>query len=320
MQAPKFWYQKAALAAWALSPLGWIYGCTTAARVKKRGLHAQVPVICVGNLNIGGTGKTPFVSDLAQRLLGAQIVSRGYGGRVTGPVLVDLTRHTAADVGDEPLLLAAFAPTWVAKNRAAAVEAAQASGARVILMDDGFQNATVSKDLSILVVDAKRGFGNGFCLPAGPLREPISAGLKRADLLVLIGTPLDGATFLQRYEITIPYVQANLQPLATGMTWQGARVMAFAGIGHPENFFTSLRDVGANIIDSQALDDHQPLTESLMVRLSARAKAASAQLVTTEKDAVRLPKSWQGQVLTLPVRLQFLDEEPLAEVLQRLSL
>ena len=320
MQAPKFWYQKAALAAWALSPLGWIYGCTTAARVKKRGLHAQVPVICVGNLNIGGTGKTPFVSDLAQRLLGAQIVSRGYGGRVTGPVLVDLTRHTAADVGDEPLLLAAFAPTWVAKNRAAAVEAAQASGARVILMDDGFQNATVSKDLSILVVDAKRGFGNGFCLPAGPLREPISAGLKRADLLVLIGTPLDGATFLQRYEITIPYVQANLQPLATGMTWQGARVMAFAGSGHPENFFTSLRDVGANIIDSQALDDHQPLTESLMVRLSARAKAASAQLVTTEKDAVRLPKAWQGQVLTLPVRLQFLDEEPLAKVLQRLSL
>ena len=320
MQAPKFWYQKAALAAWALSPLGWIYGCTTAARVKKRGLHAQVPVICVGNLNIGGTGKTPFVSDLAQRLLGAQIVSRGYGGRVTGPVLVDLTRHTAADVGDEPLLLAAFAPTWVAKNRAAAVEAAQASGARVILMDDGFQNATVSKDLSILVVDAKRGFGNGFCLPAGPLREPISAGLKRADLLVLIGTPLDGATFLQRYEITIPYVQANLQPLATGMTWQGARVMAFTGIGHPEKFFTSLRDVGANIIDSQALDDHQPLTESLMVRLSARAKAASAQLVTTEKDAVRLPKSWQGQVLTLPVRLQFLDEEPLAKVLQRLSL
>ena len=320
MQAPKFWYQKAALAAWAVSPLGWIYGCTTAARVKKRGLHAQVPVICVGNLNIGGTGKTPFVSDLAQRLLGAQIVSRGYGGRVTGPVLVDLTRHTAADVGDEPLLLAAFAPTWVAKNRAAAVEAAQASGARVILMDDGFQNATVSKDLSILVVDAKRGFGNGFCLPAGPLREPISAGLKRADLLVLIGTPLDGATFLQRYEITIPYVQANLQPLATGMTWQGARVMAFAGIGHPEKFFTSLRDVGANIIDSQALDDHQPLTESLMVRLSARAKAASAQLVTTEKDAVRLPKSWQGQVLTLPVRLQFLDEEPLSKVLQRLSL
>ena len=320
MQAPKFWYQKAALAAWALSPLGWIYGCTTAARVKKRGLHAQVPVICVGNLNIGGTGKTPFVSDLAQRLLGAQIVSRGYGGRVTGPVLVDLTRHTAADVGDEPLLLAAFAPTWVAKNRAAAVEAAQASGARVILMDDGFQNATVSKDLSILVVDAKRGFGNGFCLPAGPLREPISAGLKRADLLVLIGTPLDGATFLQRYEITIPYVQANLQPLATGMTWQGARVMAFAGIGHPEKFFTSLRDVGANIIDSQALDDHQPLTESLMVRLSARAKAASAQLVTTEKDAVRLPKAWQGQVLTLPVRLQFLDEEPLAKVLQRLFL
>ena len=320
MQAPKFWYQKAALAAWALSPLGWIYGCTTAARVKKRGLHAQVPVICVGNLNIGGTGKTPFVSDLAQRLIGAQIVSRGYGGRLTGPVLVDLTRHTAADVGDEPLLLAAFAPTWVAKNRAAAVEAAQASGARVILMDDGFQNATVSKDLSILVVDAKRGFGNGFCLPAGPLREPISAGLKRADLLVLIGTPLDGATFLQRYEITIPYVQANLQPLATGMTWQGARVMAFAGIGHPEKFFTSLRDVGANIIDSQSLDDHQPLTESLMVRLSARAKAASAQLVTTEKDAVRLPKSWQGQVLTLPVRLQFLDEEPLAKVLQRLSL
>jgi tetraacyldisaccharide 4'-kinase len=300
--------------------MGWLYGRATKARQKKLGYHAKVPVICVGNLSVGGTGKTPLVIYLAQRLVGAHIVSRGYGGNIVGPVQVDPARHCAIDVGDEPLLLAALASTWVTKDRAAGVRAAEGAGAQVIILDDGFQNPSVVKDLSILVVDAKRGFGNGFCLPAGPLREGVSAGLARADLVVMIGTPKDGVAQVKAHNILTPHLQGALQPLPTGMDWVGARVLAFAGIGQPEKFFASLSSVGAEVVDSQALDDHQLLTEALMARLQVRAKAASAQLVTTEKDAVRLPKAWLGQVLTLPVRLEFSNDEALVHALQKLGL
>ena len=320
MKAPGFWYQpKPTLAARLLAPLGWLYAAATARRVAQPGYHPKVPVICVGNLTVGGTGKTPTTIALLERLPGAHVVTRGHGGRLEGPAQVRLD-HPAADVGDEPLLLAAFAPTWIAKDRAAGVRAAEAAGARVILLDDGFQNPAVVKDLSIVVTDAARGFGNGLCLPAGPLREPVAEGMKRAYLLLSIGSAEEQATFAARFTSPVPHLRGVLEPLAMGIDWRGERLLAFAGIGHPERFFATLRALGADLVRGEALDDHQPLSPALLARLEAEAMATGAQLVTTEKDAVRLPAAFRPKVLSLPVRLRVEDWGPLDARLKALGL
>ena len=298
-----------------LAPLGRVYAAATARRVAGPGEAAGVPVICVGNLTAGGAGKTPTVAWLAERLgrAGPHVVSRGYGGRLDGPVRVDPARHGADETGDEPLLLSAWAPVWVAKDRAAGVRAAVAGGAGAILLDDGFQNPAVRKDLSILVVDAETGFGNGLAIPAGPLRETPEAGLARAGVVLLIGPAEARATFLGRWGglIECPVAGGEILPLRTGMDWAGTRAFAFAGIGRPEKFFRSLAAAGADVVGRRALDDHQPVTPALAQRLMAEARALGAQPVTTEKDAVRLPPEMRAQVLTLPVRLTVDDPGPL---------
>ena len=327
MRAPKFWYnapERPGLRARLMAPLGKLYAHATARRVARPGVKLEVPVICIGNLNAGGTGKTPTAIAIAQRLtargVAVHVVSRGYGGRVEGPVRVDERAHSAAEVGDEPLLLSAFAPTWVAKDRLSGAKAAVSAGAETILLDDGFQNPAVTKDLSIVVVDAVKGFGNGRCIPAGPLREPVEVGLKRADLVLSIGPGPSQDEFQNRWGdvIRLPHLKGVLKPLQMGMDWAGTRVIAFAGIGHPEKFFASLREEGAEILRAVALDDHQPLTESLMHRIEAEAKLRGAQLVTTEKDAVRLPTGIRQRVLTFPVRLELDDWQPLDRALDQL--
>ncbi len=325
MRAPEFWNRPASqfsLQSWVLGPLGRIYGALTARRVAQPPEYsANVPVVCIGNINVGGTGKTPTTIALAQDLIDrgydVHIVSRGYGGTFKGTFEVEPAYHSAKLVGDEPLLMAAFSRVWVTENRADGVRAAEGAGAHVVLLDDGFQDPSVRKHLSIVVVGAKYGFGNGKCLPAGPLREPVHAGLRRADIILSIGDKTDQQKFQSM--TTLPpallHLIGELAPLETGMDWRDGPYIAFAGIGDPEKFFQTLRSLGAELLRTEALDDHQTLTPTLIKRLLSEARQAGAQLVTTEKDAVRLPPEFRGDVIALPVRLSIENFDALLDQL-----
>lgn len=329
MQAPGFWSNPAGapgLAARALIPLSWVWTAVTARRLAKPGQRAPVPVICVGNLGAGGAGKTPVVCDVLQRLQAAggtpHALSRGYGGSETGPLKVDPHRHGADQVGDEPLLLSAFGPTWISRDRVAGARAAAGAEATAVILDDGFQNPTLAKDLNLLVVDAAAGFGNGLVIPAGPLREPIPAGLARADLVVLLGKTDQRARCLDTWPVlaALPRVEGALRALLTGMPWQGLRCLAFAGIGRPEKFFDTLAETGAEVIATRTFADHARYPRAMVRRLMAEAAKMGAQLVTTEKDAVRLPQDLRPEVLSLPVRVHLEDSAALDDALSRLMI
>jgi len=319
MRTPAFW-QRDGLAARLLAPLGTLYDAAGVLRalltVPRR---AGVPVVCIGNATVGGTGKTPVAIDLARRLrargLAAHLLTRGYGARPPRePLRVNPAKHTFADVGDEPLLLARAAPTWVSPDRVAGAKAAVKAGAQVLVMDDGLQNPRLAKDLALLVVDGGSGFGNGRVLPAGPLREALPRALGRARAVVLIGRDETGAR--ARLPEGLPVLTARLRAAESARYLRGRRVLAFAGIGRPAKFFETVTDLGAELVASAAFPDHHGYAHAEVQALLRRAEAAGAWPVTTEKDAVRLPAWARAEVQTVPVAVAWDDAEALERVLE----
>lgn len=309
MQAPEFWHRDGSLGR-GLQPLAWIYAAAGRLRwAVTRPCRVDAPVICVGNLVAGGAGKTPtalaVARTLTQRGVAVHFLSRGHGGRLPGPIRVDPTRHLARDVGDEPLLLAAAAPAWIARDRVAGARAAIAAGAQAIVMDDGFQNPGLAKDLSLLVIDRAYGLGNGRVHPAGPLREPARIGLARADAVVLLQS---GEAPVPLPTLPRPPLPARLIPSDSALALRGRRVLAFAGIGRPERFFHTVRELGAEVVGLQAFPDHHPYGEDEIWKLVERARDLDAIAVTTAKDAVRLPPGARDMVTVIHVALAF--DEP----------
>jgi tetraacyldisaccharide 4'-kinase len=319
MREPAFWWREAGVAAGLLAPLAALYGITAARRLASQGWCADVPVVCIGNPTIGGAGKTPLALAVVRMLSEAGerpvLLSRGYGGKVSGPVQVDLTRHRSVDVGDEPLLLARAAPTIVARDRVAGAKAAVSAGAGVVVMDDGFQNPSLAKDFSILVVDARRGIGNGKVIPAGPLRAPLAAQIARADALVVVGELRDIQTVLGRMPTQhLPAFRASLAPDENFIAaLAGKRVLAFAGIGDPEKFFATLRNGGIVVAGTRAFADHHRYTRADAEALCEHAGRESLILATTEKDAARMQgddalAELSARARALPVTLVLEDE------------
>jgi tetraacyldisaccharide 4'-kinase len=318
MREPAFWWREPGLAAGVLAPLAAIYGTVAARRMGRAGKAAGAPVVCIGNPSVGGAGKTPLALVVARLLASAgerpTLLSRGYGGKLRGPLQVDPLRHRATDVGDEPLLLASAVPTIVARDRVAGAAAALAAGAGVVVMDDGFQNPSLRKDFSVLVADARRGIGNGKVIPAGPLRAPLAAQLARADALVVVGQAGVPTGLAYALDYGIPVFRASLVPDARGIAiLGGGRVLAFAGIGDPDKFFTTLRDAGIAVGTTRSFADHHRYTRAEAAALCEQADRERLILVTTEKDAMRLRGDSKlaqlaAQAQAFPVTLVFDNE------------
>jgi tetraacyldisaccharide 4'-kinase len=318
MRAPAFWAADGGgVAPLLLRPFEPLTARVTAARIARPGWRAPVPVFCCGNAGVGGAGKTTVALDLGRRLrargVALHFVIRGYGRRSRGVVRVDPARHDAAAVGDEALLLAAVAPTWIAADRAAAARAAVAAGAAALLLDDGLQNPTLVKDCSLLVIDGAAGFGNGRLLPAGPLREPVAAAAARCTAAILIGADRRGA--LAPLPRGMPVLRARLVPAGQAQALAGRRVLGFAGIAYPEKFFTTLAECGAELTARAAFPDHHRFAESELRRLAARAAHLNATLVTTAKDAARLVPTWRDRVCVLDVALAWDDPAAIESLL-----
>jgi tetraacyldisaccharide 4'-kinase len=318
MHEPAFWYRPASWMSRFLMPLGAIYGAIASHRLQREGLDAGIPVLCVGNYHVGGAGKTPTVLALAKLLaeLGETpvVLSRGYGGQLSGPILVDPARHAATDVGDEPLMMAGKVPVVVARDRINGVALARSQRASVILMDDGFQNPAIAKDASLIVIDGTRGLGNARVFPAGPLRAPLPPQLARTDALIVIG---DGggadavaAAVAARGKPVLP---AHLRPgEASVAALRGKRVLAFAGIGDPSRFFRTLRANGIDVVEERAFADHYPFSENQIETLRNEARRDALTLVTTEKDLARLRgrdglPDWARGIVPFAVTLEFDD-------------
>lgn len=329
MRDPAFWWSERSFAALLLRPAALWYGAVAASRMRKQGTRIGIPVICIGNLTLGGAGKTPAAIAVA-RLLGEAgerpfFLTRGYGGRLEGPVKVNPATHRASDVGDEPLLLARHHPTIVAHDRVAGAKLCEEQGASVVIMDDGLQNPSLTKDVSVAVVDARRGLGNGLSFPAGPLRAPLPTQLEHIDAMLLIGERAQkAAPALDAARARgIPVLQARLQPDAATIKALGRRkVLAFAGIGDPEKFFSTLAVAGIEAVGEESFPDHHRYSAEDAQRLVARAESGGLLLVTTEKDFVRFTgdealAKLAARTKSLPVTLEFQDENAVRRLLKQ---
>lgn len=311
MKTPAFWQHKNILSH-LLLPASWLYDVLSKAKRQRiQSAALPVPVICVGNLTAGGAGKTPVALALAEALKphypGAFFLSKGYGGRIKAPTRVDPCRHTARDVGDEPLLLTGTLPTVIAHDRMAGAQFAISQGATLILMDDGFQNPAIRKDFSLLVIDAKTGFGNGRILPAGPLRESPAEGFARAQAIVMLNVP----NALPPLPSDLPVFSAAASIAAPEEHYRAKRYVAFSGIAYPQKFFDTLGALGADVVKTIPYPDHYLYTHRDIAELQDTAREYQTTLITTAKDAVRLPPEIRNQVEVLPITIVFNDKERL---------
>ena len=323
MREPRFWArdvdprsrEAAPMMRLLLTPIAWLYGEVTRRKIAAaEPLKVRPKIICIGNLTAGGVGKSPIVAALREHFedafdLRVATLSRGYKGKLTGPLRVDVNLHSAQDVGDEPLMLAAAGETWIGADRAATGQMMSNDGVDIVIMDDGHQNPGLFKDFTMIVVDATAGFGNGYVIPKGPLREPVLRGLERSDAVIVMG---DGDPPAILGDVDIPMFRARIVPIDAPASQP---YVAFAGIGRPEKFFDTLTEMGVDLRDAVPFPDHHTYTAGDLDYLRRLALDHHAKLITTEKDYVRLSADQRDEIVTLPIRVEFDRKEDLDRLL-----
>lgn len=321
LKAPKFWYKKKdTILSNSLYPLSLIFRFGTKLRnyISVKG-KSKLPIICIGNIVVGGAGKTPVALKIGKLLklkgYNPHFVSKGYGGVEKNNNLVQ-DWHSPISVGDEALLLSEIAPTWIGIDRNKSFDLAYHKGADCIIMDDGFQNPTLQKDFSIIVINGEQGFGNRRVMPSGPLRESISRGISRTNLVIVIGEISEDVK--NKIPKLVPVINANFVVSKKNKIFNNQKILAFAGIAYPEKFFNSLRKEGAKIEKKVTYPDHHIFDENDMLYLAEQANISKSILVTTKKDYVRIPKSYRSLISTLDGEIEFEEESLLIEILSNL--
>ena len=317
MRAPIFWKDKNLISS-LLLPISYIYNLVATRKLAKIiTTKLSVPVICIGNLVAGGAGKTPIAITIGKMLkeLGKHphYLSRGYKGNYKGVLQVDPSKHNALEVGDEPLLLSNILPTWVAKDRVAGAKAAIAAGADIIIMDDGFQNPSLYKDVSLLVIDGEYGFGNNRIIPAGPMREEIAPAMQRANAIIMVGE--DKNEIMPLIPSYKQLLKANIIPSPSAYFLKDKDVLAFVGIARPRKFYRTLQQIGCRVRKMIAYADHHQFTAKDIANLRTQANELNAILVTTTKDFVRLPEDFKQEVSVVAVEMEFTDNAALLKLL-----
>lgn len=325
-KAPNFWNTRDSKWVKALLPISKLYGAVSSFKVNKVSPEkAAIPVVCIGNVVLGGAGKTPTVDLVCEIFhkynLTPHILTGGYGGYLKNVIRVDPAHHSYLQVGDEALLSAEVAPTWVGRNRINSAKAATLAGADVLVMDDGFQNNSIFKDFKILVVDSGQSFGNEFLFPAGPLRESVEGGIKKSDIVLIIGEKNEYIeNRVKAVNKDIPLFYAKIQPQDNINIAPKSKVIGFCGIGYPAKFKKTLKELEVDLLDFIAFSDHHPYTITEIQKLIKSAQRTGARLVTTRKDFIKIPEVFRGQLTVIDIKLSFTGESFEAIMLEKLAL
>tara|TARA_B100000287_G_scaffold110959_1_gene103347 strand:+ start:496 stop:1473 length:978 start_codon:yes stop_codon:yes gene_type:complete len=323
MKTPKFWYSKNSIISILLRPISFLWVLGSILRKKKSYNFNNIKIIKVGNVVAGGSGKTPTVISIVKKLANSKyqvhIISRGYKGSIKKSTLVNTDIHSYKEVGDESIILSKIAPTWIGNNRIESIKNAQKMGAKIVVLDDGIQDTSIKGDLNLLVFNGLQGLGNGKIIPAGPLREKLSDSIKKCHLSIIIDEDINNIA--NKLNNLLPIIKAKINIESEYLNnFKNKNVVAFCGLGFPEKFFKTIKEIGCNIRYKKSFPDHYQYKEKDLKELIDIAIKYNSLLITTEKDHIKILKKYRNRIYYFPITVDFINDKIINDKLYSLTI